>query len=194
MRTKAPLLAPIFRSDGQARLLSVLILSRDELSLTDLAERSELAYATTHREVERLLNAGILTERQVGRTRLIRANLDSPLLEPLRKILLVTSGPVALLSEALADLKGVKLAFLYGSYAARLQGAEGPPPQDIDLMVVGDPVMDDLFAICDQVEANVGRPINPTILSDDEFRKGSRFLEHVAAGPIVPIIGEVPWR
>ena len=40
MRTEAPLLAPIFRSDGQARLLSTLLLTGDELSLTDLAERA----------------------------------------------------------------------------------------------------------------------------------------------------------
>ena len=36
MRTEAPLLAPIFRSDGQARLLSALLLTGEELSITDL--------------------------------------------------------------------------------------------------------------------------------------------------------------
>jgi len=36
-----------------------------------------LAYPTAHREVARLLDASILMERQVGRTRLIRANDDS---------------------------------------------------------------------------------------------------------------------
>jgi hypothetical protein len=34
MRTEAPLLAPIFRSDGQARLLSTLLLTADEKSIT----------------------------------------------------------------------------------------------------------------------------------------------------------------
>ena len=46
MRTEAPLLAPIFRSDGQARLLSTLLLTGDELSMTDLAKRAGLAYPT----------------------------------------------------------------------------------------------------------------------------------------------------
>ena len=50
-RTAAPLLAPIFRSDGQARLLAALLLKGDELSITDLAERTDLAYPTVHREV-----------------------------------------------------------------------------------------------------------------------------------------------
>jgi predicted transcriptional regulator len=69
MRTGARLLAPIFRSDGQARLLSTLLLTDEELSITDLAKQADLAYPTAHREVERLVDAGILRERQVGRTR-----------------------------------------------------------------------------------------------------------------------------
>ena len=85
MRTEAPLLAPIFRSDGQARLLSTMLLTGDELSITDLAKRAGLAYPTAHREVARLVDAGILSERQVGRTRLIRANDESPLVKPLRE-------------------------------------------------------------------------------------------------------------
>ncbi len=84
MRTEAPLLAPIFRSDGQARLLSTLLLTSEELSVTELAERVGLAYPTVHREVGRLLDAGILSERQAGRTRLIRANGESPLVSACR--------------------------------------------------------------------------------------------------------------
>ena len=99
MRTEAPLLAPIFRSDGQARLLSTVLLTGDELSLTDLAERAGLAYPTAHREVARLIDAGILSERHVGRTRLIRANGESPLVEPLREILTIVTGPVVILAE-----------------------------------------------------------------------------------------------
>ena len=52
MRTEAPLLAPIFRSDGQARPLSTLLLTGDELSLTDLAERA--AWLTRPRIVKSL--------------------------------------------------------------------------------------------------------------------------------------------
>ena len=54
-------------------------------SITDLAKRAGLAYPTAHREVARLVDAGILSERQVGRTRLIRANVECPLVDPLRE-------------------------------------------------------------------------------------------------------------
>lgn len=193
MRTAAPLLAPIFRSDGQARLLAELLLTGDELSLTDLAERIGLAYATVHREAERLLDAAILRERQVGRSRLMSANPDSPIVGPLRQILLVTTGPSVLLAEALRPIEGVSSAFIYGSFAARMTGVSGPPPQDVDLMVVGSPDVDAVHDACDAVQDRIGRPIHPTILTADEARSHTAFLTEVAASPTVLLIGALPW-
>ncbi len=190
MRTRAPLLAPIFRSDGQARLLSSLLLAGDELSLTDVAERADLAYPTAHREVARLIDAGILVERQVGRTRLIRANPHSPLTVPLREILTVVSGPVVLLAEEFEHIDGIQSAFLYGSFASRLRGVDGPAPLDIDVMVVGAPDVDAVYEACTRVEAAVHRPVNPTILSPSEFGAESGFLDTVRSGAIVPVIGK----
>lgn len=194
MRTAAPLLAPIFRSDGQARLLSTLLLGDDELSLTDVAARADLAYPTAHREVARLLEAGILIERHAGRTRLVRANPDSPLTDPLRKILTVVSGPVVLLAAEFERIDGIQSAFLYGSFAARLRGIEGPAPRDIDVMIVGDPEVDAIYEACTRVEAVVHRPVNPTILSAEEFAAESGFLASVRSGAIVEVAGEQPWR
>ena len=73
MRAKPPMLAPVFGSETQARLLSSILLGGDELSLTELAEQTGTPYATAHREVARLLDAGILAERTAGRTRLLSA-------------------------------------------------------------------------------------------------------------------------
>jgi DNA-binding transcriptional ArsR family regulator len=194
MRTGAPLLAPIFRSDGQARLLSALLLAGDELSLTDVAERADLAYPTAHRETARLIEAGILIERQVGRTRLIRGNPESPLTAPLREILTVISGPVVLLAEEFGRIDGIQSAFLYGSFAARLRGVDGPTPHDIDVMVVGAPDVDAVYEACTRVEAVVHRPVNPTILSVEESKAESGFLDTVRSSPIVPVMGEQSWR
>ena len=194
MRTRAPLLAPIFRSDGQARLLAALLLAGDELSLTDVAERADLAYPTAHREVARLIDAGILTDRQVGRTRLIRGNPDSPLAAPLREILTVVSGPVVLLAEEFGRIDGIDAAFLYGSFAARLRGVDGPAPYDIDVMVVGAPDVEAVYEACTRVEAAVHRPVNPTILSAEEFTAESGFLDTLRSSSIVPVAGEPSWQ
>ena len=189
MRAQPPLLAPVFRSDAQARLLAALLIDGSELSISDLAVRVGLAYASAHGEVSRLLAAGILRERQVGRSRLISSNPESPLVAPLRDILLVVAGPVALLSEALGSIEGVERAFIFGSFASRAHGLEGAVPNDIDLMVVGTPDVAAVYDACRAVESSVGRPINPTILTPAEFELQSGFLESVRSNPILPIIG-----
>ncbi|SIT72255.1 hypothetical protein SAMN05880545_1022 [Microbacterium sp. RU33B] len=194
MRTAAPLLAPIFRSDGQARLLSVVMLEGDEISLADLATRSGVAYPTAHREVARLIAAGILVERLVGRTRMLRANAASPLVPPLREILLIATGPVALLTEELAQIAGIHASFLYGSFAARMRGVDGDSPNDIDVMVIGTPDPELVYDACDRVEESVHRPVNATILTPDELEADSAFMTQVRASPVVPIVGELPWE
>lgn len=190
MRTEAPLLAPIFRSAGQARLLVTLLLGDDELSITDLAEHANLAYPTAHREVGRLLVAGILAERTAGRTRLVAPNPDSPLVAPLRDILVVSTGPVVLLARELGPIEGVDEAFLYGSYAARVRGRPGPAPGDIDVMVIGTPDPEAVYDACGRVEERAARPINPTVMTRAELDGHSGFLEHLRANPVVPILGD----
>lgn len=193
MRTEPPLVAPIFRSDGQARLLAALLLEPAELSITDLADRAALAYPTVHREVERLINAGILRDRTAGRTRLVSANPDSPLTAPLREILTISAGPAPLLARELASIDGVEAAFLYGSFAARATGVDGPAPADIDLMIVGTPDAEAIYAAAERVENAVHRPVNPTIVTTTQLKSSSTFLEHVRENPIIPVLGESPW-
>lgn len=194
VRTEAPLLAPVFRSDGQARLLAALLLGGDEFSITELADRAGLTYPTAHREVGRLEDAGILSERRIGRTRLIRGNPESPLVPALRDILIVATGPTVLLAEEFVHIDGIESAFLYGSFAARIRGVAGDAPKDIDVMVLGQPDPIAVYDACGRVGDVVQRPVNPTILTVTEFNRDSGFLEQVRSSPTVLIQGELPWN
>lgn len=53
-------------------------------------------------------------------------------------------------------------------------GDAGPAPHDIDVMVLGEPDVDAVYQACTRVEAAVHRPVNPTILSPEEFAAPSR--------------------
>ena len=187
------MLAPIFRSDGQARLLAVALLD-GEYSLAELADRAGVAYPTAHREVGRLLESGILAERVIGRARLIRANESSPLVAALTEILQMTAGPVAALKQALAGIGGIEAAFIYGSFAARALHVAGAAPNDIDVMVIGEPDADSVYDACARVEDMVRRPVNPTILTRGEASAASGFLTSIRTSPIVPVIGVPPWQ
>jgi DNA-binding transcriptional ArsR family regulator len=195
VRTAPPLVAPLFRSDGQAKLLAELFLSgADELNLNELAQRAGLAYGTVHREVRRLLDAGLLSERRVGQARLVRPNPRSPLTQPVRDLVLVSSGPVPLLASELREIPDVQAAFLYGSFAARMRGETGSAPNDIDVMVIGTPDPMAVYDACQRVGDQVGREINPTIMTPDEIREHSGFLEQVRNSPTVAVVGELPWQ
>ena len=69
-----------------------------------------------------------------------------------------------------------------------------PAPHDIDLMVLGAPDVDAVYEACTRVESAVRRPVNPTILTPEEFAASSGFLDNVRSGPVVAVIGELPWR
>lgn len=195
MRTAPPLTAPLFRSDGQARLLAELFLSgAEELNVRELAQRAGLSYGTAHREVERLLEAGLLAERRVGQARLVRPDVASPLAAPVRELLLVSAGPVPLLAAELGDMPGVLSAFLFGSFAARLSGERGAPPADIDVMVVGTPEPMAVYDACRRVGDQVRRDVNPTIITPDELTAPNGFLTQVRSGAMVPVIGDLPWQ
>ena len=115
-------------------------------------------------------------------------------LSPLREILNVATGPVVILAQELAHIDRIDSAFLYGSFAARMVGDAGPAPHGIDVMVLGEPDVDAIYQACARIEAAVHRPVNPTILTPEEFTASSGFLDHVRSGPAVAVVGKLPWR
>lgn len=144
MTRKASVLAPVLRSETQARLLAAVLLQPDrEASIADLARETGSDPGNLHSEVERLVQAGILADRRVGRTRLLRAG-DSALVGPLADLLLLGYGPKTAVEDALTDVPDIEQAFIGGSWAARYHGQAGAFPHDVDVIVVGKPHRDDV--------------------------------------------------
>ncbi len=83
MRTQAPALLPIFRSQHQAALLAWLYLRPgEEVTLSDLARRVGVSPGVIHAEVERLVTAGLISDRVEGRNRLLQANTTTRIARP----------------------------------------------------------------------------------------------------------------
>lgn len=189
-REPSPSLLPILRSRQQAELLALLLGDPQlELSLSDLADRLDTPYATVHREVERAETAGLITSRKVGNTRLVRANTSSPYFEGLSQVLTRAFGVPAVLASALRPLEGISEAFIYGSWAARYLGSQGQRPvEDIDVLVLGEPDRDQLYAAIESVEPRLGRPVQVTVRDADWLASGEgSFHDTVLSRPMVPI-------
>src|SRR5258708_36677027 len=78
-RVPAPSLLPILRSQQQGEILALLLGDPDqERSLTDIARLTGAPHPSVFREVERAEQAGLVTSRKVGNSRLGRADTTGP--------------------------------------------------------------------------------------------------------------------
>ncbi len=190
MRSAAPPLLPIFRSQHQARLLAELYLHWDrEYTVTELARRVDAPLSTIQRDVELLVQAGILRERTVGRARLVSADTSSRLARPLTDLLAVTYGPVEVVGDEFATIDEVDLVLIYGSWAARYRGESGPPPQDLDVLVVGAPARTAVYDAAERARRRLDMPVNPTISSRGRWASAAdALIQQIQASPSVVVL------
>ena len=189
-RGATPSLLPIFRSRQQAELLALLLGDPDvERSLVELAELTGAPYPSVHREVRRAESAGLVIGRLVGRTRLVRADTSSPYYAGLADVLTKAFGVPTVLAETVAGIAGVQAVYVYGSWAARYTGEPGDRPvADVDVLVLGDPDRDALYAAASQAEQRLGREIQLTIRPTSWLSDGTgTFHDTITSRPLVPI-------
>jgi DNA-binding transcriptional ArsR family regulator len=186
VRTVAPAVLPIFRSEQQMRILGALFEHHGvELSVSELAGTTGVAIATASREVERLEAHGIVKSRNVGRSRFVSANWDLPWADALATVLAHTAGLPVRLATALRDVAGIGSAYIFGSWAARRSGEIGPPPHDIDLLVVGRAERDAVRKALRPLERDIGLEINPVVVTEQEWVGAeSAFLDELRSRPM----------
>lgn len=103
-------------------------------------------------------------------------------------MLLKTIGPKAVLEDELRLLSGIDRAFTCGSWARRYRGESGPLPEDVALMVIGDPDVGAVREAADMATRRIQHDVNVTILSPDEFDSAeSGFVRKLRRQPVVEL-------
>lgn len=138
-----------------------------ELHLRDLTRQSGLGLGTVQGELAKLSSSDLVTSRRDGNRRYYRANSSHPLFPDLQQLVLKTSGLRDVLAEALRGVKGVDVAFVFGSLAS----GPGKAASDVDLFVIGDAGLRALAPALRKATGAVGREINPVSMTAAEFRK-----------------------
>ena len=189
MRTSAPELLPLFRSQGQSRLLARVYLQPDRpATIAELARELELDDGGLTREADRLERAGLVRTERVGRSRLLHRNEESPYFHELFGLLLKAFGPATSVGEELSDVEGVDEAFLYGSWAARYVGERGEDPFDLDVLVVGRPSRIAIAGVERRLSELLGREVNAVVVTPEEWEAAeSGFLTEVKRRPLVSV-------
>ena len=185
------------RSRNQLQLLATLVLAPTRVwSMAELVERTGIPQPSVSRELRRLADAGLLHIRGRVNARQVQVNAESVIFPELHGLMLKTVGPKPILEDALQQVEGIERAAIYGSWARRYRGQAGPEPQDFDLLVVGEPDVDRLRAIVDDAAKTLGRDVNPTVLTKQEWaRSRSGFITQLHHDELVELdIHSAPER
>lgn len=180
-------------SDSQARLFRWLF-GQPERSyhLSELRRLSGLGSASLQRELNRLVDAGLVVSERVGNLRRFQANLQSPVYTELVALTRKTLGAEPLLREALQPITArLQVAFIYGSVAKQTDTAQS----DIDLLLVGEDLsLNEILTLLLPLETQLGRKINPNCYSQSEYARRlaepDSFVNRILAQPILPLIGK----
>jgi predicted nucleotidyltransferase len=191
MRTSAPAILPLFRSEMQLRLLSLLLLQPErQWALQELAQALDAPASSVHRELLRAESAGIIRRDATARPHRFQAATDDPFNQPLVDLLRRSVGVEEQLRDAL-ERPDVLAAAIYGSWASGTRR----PDSDIDVVVVGDADLRELRRRVRPIGKNAGRVIDLTVLSAEEFRRllaeNSGFVRRVLEAPITRLVGDL---
>ena len=182
-------LAAIISPTRQAVLTTLFLRPDKAWYLSELAAYLGTGPSSLQREIDALVRVGILEKRVDGRRTYIKANEYSPIFPELRGLIEKTSGIVPTLREAITGTKGLEIGFIYGSLARGEEGAAS----DVDLMLIGAVSTMDISPKLRTVEQAVGRQINPTVFSLDEFSrnlaKKNHFLRTVMRNKKIMLVG-----
>jgi predicted nucleotidyltransferase len=187
--TAAPALLPVFRSQLQGEVLA-LILGDPAMEWTaeDLARRSGHPRHTVSNELRRLEVANLVTVRMIGRNKLVRANTENPYFEPLARLALMSFGPPNVIREEFQALSGIERLFIYGSWAARYAGEQGPAPRDVDVLLIGAPDRDALYEAAHRAEERLGREVNVTIRDAERWMAAADgFTRQLRSSPLLEV-------
>lgn len=176
----------------QQRVLAVLFGHSDRsFYANEIIALAASGSGAVQRELARLEAAALVTVLRVGNQKHYQANHAAPIFAELRSIVLKTSGMADVLRAALQPLwQSIELAFVYGSIAKGTQRAGS----DVDLMVIGSlPSNAELLEALLPAQAQLGRVVNPTLYTPEEFgqrvREGRSFIVRVLEQPKVFVKG-----
>lgn len=180
---KSSVLNVLFPQVRQGVLAATLAQPDKWWYLSELADRLGTSPSSLQRELSSLAASGILLHRREGTRAYYKAETKSPVFRELRQLFEKTAGLVPILEQMLKPFGGkIQCAFVYGSVARNQERATS----DVDLMVIGGAGLADLSGALRKAEARLGREVNITAYSLEEFRKkiGSRdhFLTAVLRG------------
>lgn len=156
------------KSEITRKLLNYFFLNPEEsLYVNELSRNLALDKRNLVKKIKELEMKGVLKSEARGNLKLYSINKDYPLYNEYRKIVVKTIGFEESLRNALKNVKAIKDAFIYGSYAKNKMDTHS----DIDLLVVGSHNIISLQKKLNKLQKEINREINVINMNEKEFRR-----------------------
>lgn len=158
----------IITSKAKRSLLKLLLTNPDrEFYIREISRRTGEPINAVRRELGYLEKAGLVKSRHSGNLKYYSVVKEFPFYSELKRIIYVTVGLGDYLADRFKDSNQIEQAFIYGSVAKD----EETTKSDVDLFMVGEIEEDELHELVSQIEKDLGRVINYTLMSREEFEK-----------------------
>jgi predicted nucleotidyltransferase len=185
-------LADMLFGQTRGRILALLFDVPDRMFYgREIARLTNSSSGTVRRELDNLTHFGLVLKSTTGRQVFYRANSFHPVFNEMQSVLAKTAGIYHILRRALEPLaEQIDFAIVYGSTVR----GDSLADSDIDIMVIGDATLDEVLLRLGPVENTLGRPVNPTTFSLQEFeaklQSGNHFLSAVLRGKKIVLMGD----
>ena len=177
-----------FRSKISQKVLSYFLLnSEEEMYVNEMTRKFAVNRGNLVRKLAEWEKEGILTKTERGNLSLYKINKKYSLLEEMKKIAQKKFGLEEQLRKSFIKVKGLKMAFIFGSYAKDKLESES----DIDLLLVGSHSALKVQKEIIKLQEEFDRDINTLDMTEIEFkekRQKNKFLKDVFNDKYIQII------
>lgn len=178
-------------SSTRAELLSLFFNNPDsKFYLREIARHIGKDAAGIKRELDSLVKIGLLAMEKRGIQKYYSADKNSPIFSEMKGLIFKTTGAQGSIKAALSRLKGVRTAFIYGSFAKGSEKEES----DINLLVVGQVNITELNDVVMGLEEKLQRDIDYLVFDEQEYRKRKEsrdpFIRNILKGKKIFLVGK----
>jgi len=156
-----------FNSKITQKVLGYFFLNpQSVMYLNEMARKFNVNRGNLSRKLTEWVNEGILTKDVKGNLSLYQINKKYPLLSEMKKIAQKSFGLEKEIKQALCKIKGLKQAYIFGSYANNKLGVES----DIDLLLIGSYSFMEAQRKIIELQSRFDREINSIDMTEKEFK------------------------
>jgi predicted nucleotidyltransferase len=167
------------RSKITTKILDYYFLNPDSQHyINELARLLELDPKNTETKLKEMEKDGLFKSEFRGKQRYFFLAKNNPVLKHYRQIFLKTYGIEKRLKDMISNIKGLKEAYLFGSYANNKMDSSS----DIDILAVGSHSTLELQKGIARLQKDIGREFNVKNLSSEEFAKKTKTKDPFIAG------------